>query len=119
MNGSSGLRVWGTAEGNRTCRSGLLTSEPEKALGALAPIPERRVAANAFCSGEAGIEARVLLVPLCPLGVRHLANHESTRGNLLTDVLELRLTLRGCSLLHSPHLESLVAEARYAGHQSE
>jgi hypothetical protein len=29
-------------------------------------------------------------------------------------VLELRLTLLGCSLLHSPHLQSLVAEAARA-----
>lgn len=52
-----------------------LLREPEEALGALAPIPERRVASSAFCRGEVGIEDRTLLVPLRPLGERHLTNH--------------------------------------------
>jgi hypothetical protein len=91
-----------------------LLSELEEALGALTPIPERRVASSAFCWGEVGIEDRTLFVPLRPLGARHLTNHQSTGGNLLTDLLELRLALRGCSFLHSSHLQSLVAEATTA-----
>jgi hypothetical protein len=88
-----------------------LLCEPEEALGALAPIPKRRVASGAFRSGEVGIEDRTLLVPLRPLGAGHLTNHQSTRRNLLTDVLELRLALLRCSLLHSPHPQSVVTEA--------
>jgi hypothetical protein len=52
-----------------------LLREPKQALGALAPIPERRVASSAFRWGEVGIEKRTLLVPLRPLGARHLTNH--------------------------------------------
>ncbi len=80
----------------------------EEALGALAPSPEHRVASSALSWCEVGIKDRTLLVPLRPLGARHLTNHQSTRKNLLTDVLELRLARLGCSLLHSPHLQSLV-----------
>ncbi len=91
-----------------------LLRELEEALRALTPIPERRVAPSALGRCEVGIEDRTLLVPLRPLGARHLTYYQSTRRNLLPDVLELRLALRGCSLLHSPHLQSLVAESARA-----
>jgi hypothetical protein len=55
-------------------RPGLLR-EPEETLSALAPIPKRRVASCAFCRGAVRIEERTLLVPLRPLGARHLTNH--------------------------------------------
>jgi hypothetical protein len=59
----------------RDSPQGGLLREPNDAFGALAPIPERRVASSAFCWGEVGIEDRTLLVPLHPLGARHLTNH--------------------------------------------
>jgi hypothetical protein len=84
--------------------------ELEEALRALTPIPEHRVASGALGWCEVGIEDRTLLVPLRPLSARHLTYYQSTRRNLLTDVLKLRLARFGCSLLHTPHLHSLVAE---------
>jgi hypothetical protein len=57
----------------RTVKSPI--GELKEALRALAPIPERRVASSAFCLREVGIEDRTLLVPLHPLGARHLTNH--------------------------------------------
>ena len=90
--------------------AGTLLGESEETLGALAPIPEHRVAPGALGRCEVGIEDRTLLVPLCPLGASHLTYDQNTRRNLLLDVLELRLAVFGCSLLHSPHFQSLVAE---------
>jgi ribosome-associated heat shock protein Hsp15 len=85
--------------------------ELEETLRALTTIPEHRVASSALGGCEIGIECRTLPFPLRPLGPRHLTNHQSTRGNLLTDVLELRLARLGRSLLHSSHPLSLVARA--------
>ena len=95
-------------------RRGDPLGESEETLGALAPIPEHRVAPGALGRCEVGIKDRTLLVPLRPLGASHLTYHQNTRRNLLLDVLELRLARFGCSLLHSPHVQSLVAEAARA-----
>jgi hypothetical protein len=98
----------------RTVRRGAgrrrLWRVPEQTLGALAPLPEQRVASCALSLREVGLEHRVLLVPPHPLGTRHLTNHESARGDLRTDVLQLRPPVLSCSVLHSPHLQSVVAE---------
>ena len=94
----------------RRSRPGALLGESEETLGALAPIPEHRVAPGALSRCEVGIENRTLLIPLRPLGTSHLTNDQSTRRDLLLDVLELRPAVLGCSFLHSPHFQSLVAE---------
>ena len=98
----------GSSSSNPLLREPLLRELEPQALGTLAPVSERRVAPGALCLREVGIEDRALLVPLRPLGTRHLTNHQSTRRDLDTYVLELRLASLSCSFLHSPHRQSLV-----------
>lgn len=79
-----------------------------EALGALPPILNSGSPTGALCRRRARLELAALLGPFRPLRVRHLANHELPRGNLLAHVLELRLP---CLVISFPtrlrHLRSL------------
>ena len=90
----------------------VVTDEHALALGeprcALAPIRDGRLPASAFHGRGASLGRGVLLCPSRLLGLRHVANHELARRDLLANVLELDLTRLLISLsTRLRHLRSL------------
>jgi hypothetical protein len=62
------------------------------------PFPQNRIAFGALCRCQVGLVRRELLGRRRPLSVRHLPNHERTRGNLLAHVLESGSARRAVSV---------------------